>query len=130
MKIAVATEDGKMISAHFGRSPYFAIFEIDEGKASSYSMRENTFTGHFREKPEGHQHQEHRHGTGDPHEHQSVAEGLGDCNVVISQGMGRKAWEDLRARGIEMIVTDETDVETAVQKYLNSGLEDRVERLH
>jgi predicted Fe-Mo cluster-binding NifX family protein len=130
MKIAVATEDGKLISDHFGRSPYFAIFEIEEGKATNRSMRQNTFTGHFRGKHDNGPHEEHRHGRGDPQSHRSVAEGLGDCKVVISHGMGRRAWEDLRARGIEMIVTDETEVETAVQKYLSGELEDRVEKLH
>ena len=130
MKIAVATEDGKQISAHFGRSPYFAIYEIEEGRTVDRSMRENTFTGHFRGKHGNNDHGEHHHGQGDPHEHHSVAEGLGDCAVVISHGMGRKAWEDLRARGIEMIVTDETDVDTAVGKYLVGELQDRTEKLH
>jgi predicted Fe-Mo cluster-binding NifX family protein len=44
--------------------------------------------------------------------------------------MGRRAWEDLRARGIEMIVTDETDVDTAVRKYLAGELQDHTEKLH
>jgi predicted Fe-Mo cluster-binding NifX family protein len=44
--------------------------------------------------------------------------------------MGRKAWEDLRARGIEMILTDETNVDSAVELYLAGRLKDRVENLH
>ncbi|NIW78533.1 MAG: hypothetical protein GWN16_03325 [Calditrichae bacterium] len=32
IKIAVDTNNGKTISAHFGRSPYFAIFQIDDGE--------------------------------------------------------------------------------------------------
>jgi predicted Fe-Mo cluster-binding NifX family protein len=130
MRIAVATEDGKRISDHFGRSPYFAVFEIEDRKTTNRSMRQNTFTGHFRGHHGDGSHGEHHHSAGDPHAHQSAAEGLGDCNVIISHGMGRRAWEDLRDRGIEMIVTDETDVETAVQEYLSGTLEDRVEMLH
>jgi len=42
MKIAVATEDGRTVSQHFGRTPYFAIFEIAEGTIIKRSMRENT----------------------------------------------------------------------------------------
>jgi predicted Fe-Mo cluster-binding NifX family protein len=34
MKIAVATEDGTSISAHFGRSAGFIIFDIDNGVAN------------------------------------------------------------------------------------------------
>jgi len=130
MRIAVATEEGKTISVHFGRSPFFAIYDIEAGKIVNQSMRQNSFTRHFQEQHQPHEHHEHHHGDGDPHAHQSVANGLSDCAVVISHGMGRKAWEDLRARGIEMIVTDETEVETAVQKYLGGELEDRIEKLH
>lgn len=130
MKIAVATEEGKTISAHFGRSPLFAIFDIENGAVANITLRENTFTHHVRERQHTDDHGAHHHGKGDPHAHESVARGLGDCQVVISHGMGRRAWEDLRARGIEMIVTDETDVATAVRLYLTGHLEDRVERLH
>ncbi len=128
MKIAVATEEGSTISAHFGRSPYFAVFEILDRTITDRSLRPNTFTRHAR--GETHQHGDHQHGHGDPHAHESVAAGLGDCSVVISHGMGRKAWEDLRARGIEMIVTDETDVEKAVSMYLAGQLIDQVHKLH
>ena len=130
MKIAVATEEGKTISAHFGRSPLFAIFDIENGAVAGITLRENTFTRHFSGKHQAGEHGEHHHGKGDPHAHESAAKGLSDCQVVISHGMGRRAWEDLRARGIEMIVTDETDVATAVRLYLAGRLEDRVERLH
>jgi len=130
MKIAVATEDGRTVSQHFGRTPYFAIFEIAEGTIVNRSMRENTFTWHFREHHGDQRNEEHHDAHGDPDAHQSIAEGLEDCRVVISQGMGRRAWEDLRGAGIEMIVTDEIEVQLAVQKYLAGELEDRVEKLH
>lgn len=84
-------------------------------------MRKNTFTGHFRNDHSEHRH-DHDHEAGDlrsrreehHHKHLHVAEGLKDCKVVISHGMGRRAWGDLRAKGIEMIVTDETDAERSV----------------
>lgn len=133
MKIAIATEDNKVISAHFGRSPFFAIYEVENGKATSRGMRRNTFTGHFR-KAESHEHEYehelHSHKKGDEHAHATVAEGLQDCQVVISHGMGRRAWEDLRNRGIEMIVTDETEVERALNLYLAGELKDQTEKLH
>ena len=131
MKIAVATENGNVISEHFGRSSYFKIYKTKDGKISDKEMRKNTFTGHF--KRGHHEHcdeHERKPGSGDRHAHQGVAMGLKDCNVVISRGMGRKAWEDLRDKGIEMIVTDETDVEKAVKMYLMGELTDRVEKLH
>jgi predicted Fe-Mo cluster-binding NifX family protein len=131
MKIAVATEVGSIISDHFGRSPYFTVFEVVEGKIINQSTRQNTFTRHFRGNHEGHQHGEHHHSPrGEAHDHDSVAEGLSDCSVVISHGMGRRAWEDLRVRGIEMIVTDETDAEQAARLYLAGNLRDHIEKLH
>jgi len=129
MKIAVATEDGKVISAHFGRSLFFAIYEIDDGKIVNKEMRRNTFTGHFR-GGEHHGDDQHGHRKGDEHAHQTVADGLKDCKAVISHGMGRRAWEDLRSRGIEMIVTEETEVERGLNLYLAGELKDRPEKLH
>ncbi len=93
-------------------------------------MRRNTFTGHSRG---GEQHQEHGgagHGRGDEQGHKTVPQALRDGKAVISHGMGRRAWEDLRAQGIEMIVTDETEVETAAKMYLAGELRDQTERLH
>jgi predicted Fe-Mo cluster-binding NifX family protein len=129
MKIAVATEDGKTISAHFGRSPFFAVYEIEEGRTTKKEMRPNTFTGHFRGGPY-HENGGRGNGHGDQESHGTVAEALRDCKAVISQGMGRKAWEELRAQGIEMIVTDETEVEVALRMYLADELEDRTDKLH
>jgi predicted Fe-Mo cluster-binding NifX family protein len=151
MKIAVATEDGKSISQHFGRSPFFAVYDVEDGKILNKEMRPNTFTGHFRQGrggpgpggqgrgpggqgqgrhgPGGHGHGA-GHGHGGGQGHRRVAEGLKDCAAVISHGMGRSAWEDLRSKGIEMIVTDETDVDKAVSKYMEGKLEDRPEKLH
>lgn len=130
MKIAVATGNGSTIFGHFGRSPYFVIIEVEKNRIINRSLRKNTFTGHFQRDHHQHKNGEHHRGSGDRHMHQSVAEGLIDCQVVISHGMGRKAWEDLRARGIEMIVTDETEVEKAVKMYISGELTDKVEKLH
>ncbi|MEX2115814.1 MAG: NifB/NifX family molybdenum-iron cluster-binding protein [Bacteroidota bacterium] len=126
MKIAVATEEGTRISSHFGRSPFFAIFEIEDKEIVHQTMRKNTFTHHSRGTHDGHDHES----SGGGHSHDSVATGLGDCAAVISRGMGRRAFDDLSARGIEMIVTDETDVLRAVELYISGGLENRTERLH
>ena len=73
MKVAVATEDGKLISAHFGRSPYFAIYEIENGNVVKKDMRQNTFTGHFR-GAKHHGHSQHERGSGDEQGHETAAE--------------------------------------------------------
>ncbi len=49
MKIALVTLNGETISQHFGKSPYFKIFEIQENKIIGEELRERK-TGHFAPK--------------------------------------------------------------------------------
>lgn len=119
MKIAVASDDGMMISQHFGKTHGFAIYEIENNKVQSEEFRPNTFTGHAR----GLEHAGHhidRHGP--------VLAALADCVVVISHGMGRRLYNDLSAAGIQAIITDKIDVQGAMEAYLNGQLEDHPER--
>ncbi len=133
MRIAVATENGRTISAHFGRSPLFAIYDIANGTFTQKELRKNTFTQHFKE---GHQHGEghgqgaHHHGEGHGDGHRGVAAGLSDCQVVISHGMGRRAVDDLTAAGKEIFVTSETDVQTAVRAWIDKTLTTDERRIH
>ncbi|MFC2123805.1 NifB/NifX family molybdenum-iron cluster-binding protein [Bacteroidota bacterium] len=131
MKIAIATTDGEQISSHFGRSPLFAIFEVEDGEIADKDIRENTFTHHFKHGHESHSH-EHGHHNHDHqhHGHGSVYEGFKDCQVVICRGMGQHAWEDLSGHGMEVITTEEKNCVSAVQRYLKNDLYHKTERLH
>jgi predicted Fe-Mo cluster-binding NifX family protein len=40
--------------------------------------------------------------------------GLSDCKAVISHGMGRRIYDDLKGAGIKALVTDETEVQKIV----------------
>ena len=46
MKIAIASDDRKTISAHFGRTLGFVVFEIEGKEKKAQEYRPNTFTGH------------------------------------------------------------------------------------
>jgi predicted Fe-Mo cluster-binding NifX family protein len=127
MRIAIASADGVRIFHHFGRTPSFAIIEVESGQVTRRTIRTNDFTPHAQRAPGADRHHDHHHAT---HGHAAIAEALKDCQVVISRGMGRRAYEDLRAAGIEMIVTDEVQVESAVSRYLAGTLTDRTDRLH
>lgn len=113
MKVAIASDDGKIISSHFGRTRGFTIFEIEGNAIKKQEFLENTFTGHARGL-EGADHSIDRHGP--------ILEALKDCQVVISHGMGRRIYDDLQSAGIEVFVTDETDVQKAVNLYINDEL--------
>ncbi len=115
MKIAVASDDGKAISAHFGRTLGFVICEVEGESIKGSEYRKNTFTGHARGL-EGAGHAVDRHGP--------ILQALSDCKVVISHGMGRRIYNDLKTAGIETFITDQTHVQSAVQSYLQGELQD------
>lgn len=48
MKIAIPSDDGKIISSHFGRTKGFVIFEVEGKEIKSREYRLNIFTGHAR----------------------------------------------------------------------------------
>ena len=122
MKIGVASYNGKIISKHFGRSRYFVIFEIEDGKIIGQENRENTFTAHAKgECDEG----EHHHGPGQGHHsHAGIVGALHDCEAVLCYGMGWRAAEDLKVAGIKAcIMTEERTMEQAVQAYIDGKLQ-------
>ena len=59
-----------------------------------------------------------------------MAETIADCQVLIAGGMGWGAYESLKSRGIETVVTDVDDIEKAVTLYLQGKLPNLMERLH
>jgi predicted Fe-Mo cluster-binding NifX family protein len=118
MKIAVATEDWTSISAHFGRSAGFIIFDIDNGIAKRQEQRENIFTAHSQGKCG------HGHESGEHHSHEAITNALKDCQAVICHGMGQRAFVDLEAKGIKaIIVAEDLTAEAAAQKYAKGGLD-------
>jgi predicted Fe-Mo cluster-binding NifX family protein len=122
-KIAVAQMNESLISKHFGRSPYFGIYTLTDNAVEGPEMRVNTFTHHAQrshhEKQEHHEFGNHQHN----HDHQSVVEGLSDCQVLIAGGMGMGAINSLSAAGVEVIITDNTYAEEAVREYRNGSIQ-------
>jgi predicted Fe-Mo cluster-binding NifX family protein len=118
MKIAVASSDGTNISPHFGRSSYFLIFDVVNGRIVGKEQRPNTFTAHARGECRGEQ--THDHGT---HSHASVVEALSDCKAVLCYGMGWRAAEALGREGIQAFVLgEECTPEGAVTLFLDGQL--------
>jgi len=132
MKIAAITEDGKNISQHFGRAPYYLVLTIEDGKILNREMREKMGHTHFAAENHG----EESHGAGhgmdavSHNKHVSMAEVISDCEVLLCGGMGMGAYESMRLLKIQPIVTDLIDIEAAVQAYLDDQLIDHTERLH
>lgn len=119
MKIAIASDDEKTISSHFGRTRGFVIFEVENANIMGREYRLNTFTGHARS----------RIGIEPAVDSQvPILDALADCKAVIAHGMGRKIYDYLKQANIEAFITDETDVRKALELYIGGNLEDKPEQ--
>ncbi len=130
MKIAVVTLDGKTVSQHFGRSPYYSIITVENGQVKSQELRERR-TGHF--APGGPQHggdmnETGRHGYGAAARmsHATMAQEISDCQVLIAGGMGSGAYENFKEAGLEVVLTDMQMIDDAVKAYLAGDLKNLV----
>ena len=131
MKIAFITDDGKTISRHFGRAAHYLVIEVKNGQEVDRQLRDKLGHAHF--SGEGQRHESHL-GSGmdaaSHNRHQQMAQSISDCEVVICGGMGRGAYQSMQSEGIKPIVTDEEDIESALQLYLEGKLKDQTEKLH
>jgi len=132
MKIAVITDDGKTISQHFGRAPYYLVLTIEEGKITNREMRDKMGHNQFSAEP----HAEEPHGAGhgtdsaSHNKHVSMAETISDCKVILCGGMGMGAYESMRRLNIQPVVTDLLDIDAAAQAFIDGKLVDHTELLH
>lgn len=132
MKIAVITEDGTTISQHFGRAPLYVVVTVEDGKIVSKEIRNKTGHHTFAAHHDAPLSPTERHGydAGSQARHASMAETVADCQVLIAGGMGWGAYESLKSRSIEPIVTDIRTIWEAVKLYLKGKLPNLMERLH
>jgi len=109
MNIAVSTIDGTTICGHLGKCKDFIIYETD-GKSIMGKRLLSTggaCPGH------GDDH-------GSPHTHNvSPFDG---CHAVITQGMGQGMFNGLVQAGIRPVITEQTDPDSAVMKFLGGEL--------
>jgi transcriptional regulator with XRE-family HTH domain/predicted Fe-Mo cluster-binding NifX family protein/quercetin dioxygenase-like cupin family protein len=132
MKIAVITDDGKTISQHFGRAPYYLVLTIEEGKIVSREMRDKMGHNQFSSQP--HVEETHAAGHGSDsashNKHVSMAEAIADCKALLCGGMGMGAYESMRRLNIQPVVTELRDIEAAAQAFIDGKLVDHTELLH
>jgi predicted Fe-Mo cluster-binding NifX family protein len=132
MKIAVITEDGKTISQHFGRAPYYLVATVEDGKIVGRETREKLGHAQFANQPHPEEIPGQLHGmdAASHNKHLQMAETITDCEALLCRGMGMGAYESMKARNIRPVVTDIADIDEAVIAYVNGQLLDHVERLH
>ncbi|HYH19810.1 MAG TPA: NifB/NifX family molybdenum-iron cluster-binding protein [Azospirillum sp.] len=101
MKFAIATQDGATIATHGGRTRCFLLFDAERGAepvaAGRLDLAEDMVL--------------HLHGDGKPHPIDAVA-------VVVAGMSGQGFVNHMRRRGIEPVVTAESDPARAIRDYL------------
>ena len=132
MKIAAISEDGTTISQHFGRAPLYVVVTVENGKIKSKEKRDkaghHTFAGG--QHPETAPGEKHGYDADAQSRHAQMARSIDDCKVLIAGGMGGGAYDSLKSRGIETVVTDVANIDEAVKLYLDGKLPNLMERLH
>jgi predicted Fe-Mo cluster-binding NifX family protein len=104
MKIAVTSQNRKTITGHAGKCRKFWVYDVEGREVRGKSLLELPIEQSFHES----------HGAG--------AHPLDDANVLISGGMGAGLQHRLRQRGMDALVTPETDPDRAVAAYLSGSL--------
>ena len=133
MKIAIASNDKRGVSEHFGGASYFVVVEVEEGKIGNEEVREKP--GHKdlagdEEHPQTGKEGVHGFTANASQRHKEMAEIVKDCKVVIAGRMGLGAYEDLRDLGFEVITTGIKEINEVVSLYAKGELSHMAERLH
>lgn len=133
MKIAIVTDDGKTISAHFGRAQHYSVITIEDGRVVGQELRDKHAHGAHHEHEHGGGTEIHLHEGNNPQAadtHNRMAASIPDCEVVVARGMGNGAYMSLRAAGKQPILTDAREIDEAVRRFIAGELADHPERLH
>ena len=130
MKIAVISDDETTISQHFGRAPLYVVVSVEDGRIVSKETRAKTGHHTFAAHQPSDLAPGERHGydAGSQIRHQSMAEIISDCQVLLAGGMGWGAYESMQSYNIKPIVTDVKSINEAVQLYLDDKLTNLMER--
>lgn len=134
-KIAIVTDDGQTISAHFGRAAYYMVITVENGQVTGRERREKPAHEHGHGGRQGGMVtlQDSGAAQGDAPEgdhHGPMIEAIRDCQVAVGRGMGQPMYERLTAAGIQPVLTDVREIDEAVRQYVAGELTDHPERLH
>lgn len=111
MRIAVASRDGETITGHIGKCPHWIVFEVtasEEANAAPQITEVERVT--LPKELIFHHYRDDR-----PHP-------LQDCIAVIGANAGENFKTKMQKRGIEAVMTAETDPRRAVAAYATNAV--------
>lgn len=117
LKIAIPTRDGKRIAISFRNSPYLKIFKIINRKIGNVKI--------IPKRPSKYSAARSRSVPLDISSKENEIGGCKDCQVVIIRRIDHHSWNELGYLGIEVIQTDEREIDQSVQKYIEGKLFDK-----
>jgi predicted Fe-Mo cluster-binding NifX family protein len=131
MKIAAITDDGKTISQHFGRAPYYLVVTLENGEIVNRELRNKLGHARFADQPHSREIPGQPHGmdAASHNKHVQMAEAIADCEALLCRGMGTGAYESMKALNIRPVVTDLPGIDEAVIAYAKGQIVDHTERL-
>jgi predicted Fe-Mo cluster-binding NifX family protein len=116
-RLAFASDDGETITRHLGHAPYYVVVTLaDSGPPATEQRPKPHCTGEHHAAGEGHG--------------QVMFGPIADCQVLITSGIGRSAYEHAAARGLEVILTGEKSIDRAVEIYQAGELTSDPRRIH
>ncbi len=111
-RVLIPTEDqdGTIIAAHFGRAPFFTLFDMDEdGSVLNKEVRPNTG--------------EHRGGKGFAHDN---VVGFSPT-IIIVLGMGPRGVANFQSQNIAVLKANSTSIEQVLTAYKNNEIAELTE---
>lgn len=109
MKIAITSQNQRTVSGHAGKTTRFIVFEVEDRKVITKSLLELEVNNVLHEYLHGNPAPEYVHP-------------LLEMDVVITGSMGSGFPIKMKANGIEAVMTDEKDIELALNGYLDGTL--------
>lgn len=105
IKVAIASSDGKVINAHFGRTPQFLIFQLTEKGYSFIEVRKNLPSCSNLDEPKGSM--------------EDTIQLISDCQYVISSQIGPGMVDRLKNLGI-IAYSHPTMIEDGLEALLHN----------
>lgn len=129
MKIAIVTDDGQSVSAHFGRAHAYTVMTVKDGAVVQRELRPK-LAPHL-DPRNGHDDTDSSHDGPAAHaRHDGMIAPIVDCSILIAGGMGRGAFDRISAAGIRVVITDIQDPDAAAIACAEGRIENLLDRLH
>jgi predicted Fe-Mo cluster-binding NifX family protein len=129
VKIALVTDDGQSISAHFGRARAYAVLTVEDGAVVGREIRPKS-APHL-DGAASHGAPDGSHDSPAAHErHDAMIAPIMDCACLVARGMGQGAYDRISAAGIRAVVTDLVDPDQAALACANGSIVNLVDKLH